>query len=57
MPLKLTNFEVSSTAVLNKWANQQENLVNAHETQLSNLSTFLDRLFKANPTLVKPNSK
>lgn len=57
MALKLANFDGPNLAILNKWANQQENQINAHETQLGNLSTFLDRLFKANPTLVKPNAK
>lgn len=57
MPLKIASFEKPNTAVLNQWANQQENQVNAHTTQLQNLSTLLDRLFKENPTLVKPNSK
>lgn len=57
MPLKLANFNTQNLATLNKWASQQENMVNAHESQLSNLSTFLDKLFKSNPTLVKPNAK
>lgn len=57
MPLKLANFQPEQTAVLNQWAKQQENMVNAHTTQLSNLQTLLDELFKSNPTLVKPNSK
>jgi hypothetical protein len=57
MALKLKNFDATHVAVLNQWANQQENQVQAHTTQLNNLSTFLDRLFKANPDLVKPNDK
>jgi hypothetical protein len=57
MPLKLANFTAPHLAVLNQWADQQENTVQAHTKQLNNLSTFLDRLFKANPDLVKPNDK
>ena len=57
MPLKLSNFNPQSLAVLNQWAAQHENQLQAHETQLNNISTFLNRLFTENPTLVKPNSK
>lgn len=57
MPLKLTNFEPKNIGTLNLWAQQQENMVQSHESQLNNISIFLDRLFKNNPTLVKPNSK
>ena len=56
MPLKLANFNTQNLATLNQWAAQQENQVQAHETQLNNISTFLNRLFTENPTLVKPNS-
>lgn len=57
MPLKIKTFNAPHVAVLNNWADQQENTTQSHTKQLANISTLLDNLFKANPTLAKPNSK
>lgn len=57
MPLKLSTFNAPHVAILNRWADTQENQLAAHKQQLVDLSGRIDQLLKANPTLVNPNSK
>lgn len=56
MPLKLADLQhPSSTNTLNTWADQREQEISTHSTQLKTLTNAINDLLKKNPTLVKPN--
>lgn len=57
MPLKLSTFNAPHVAILNRWADAQENTQAAHQKQLDDLSGRINELLKANPALVNPSSK
>lgn len=49
MPLKIKTFDTSHVAVLNNWADQQENTQQAHTRQLAQLQTQIETLKKQIP--------
>ena len=51
MALRIKQFDESSLGVLNRWANQQETVVQQHQTQINNLQGALNKLIESNPTL------
>lgn len=57
MPLKLATFNAPHVAILNKWADAQENQVAAHQRQIEALQGQIAQLLTANPSLVNPNLK
>lgn len=57
MPLKISTFNAPHVAILNRWADAQENTQAAHQKQLNDLNGRIDLLLKANPTLVNPSSQ
>lgn len=57
MPLKLATFNVPHVAILNRWADAQENQMAAHQQQIQNLQGQIAQLLKANPSIVNPTQK
>lgn len=56
MPLKLADINnPASTTVVNKWADDKEQQLSQHDTQLKTLTSIISDLVKKNPSLVKPN--
>lgn len=56
MPLKLADLaHPSSTNILNKWADDKEQTLDSHSTQIKTLTNIINSLLTKNPTLAKPN--
>jgi hypothetical protein len=56
MPLKLKDVShPSSTATLNNWADQREQEISSHTTQIRTLTSVIQSLLKKNPDLKVPN--
>lgn len=57
MPLKISTFNAPHVAILNRWADAQENQMAAHQQQIQDLQGQIAQLLKANPSIVNPAQK
>lgn len=56
MPLKLADINnPTSTNIVNKWADDKEQTLDQHSTQIQTLTNVINSLLAKNPTLTKPN--